>query len=44
MLARGIYLSPRGMVALSLPIGDQETDALLAAVEDYDPLLPRAEA
>ncbi len=48
MLARGIYLSPRGMVALSLPMGDRETDALLAAVaafvEDYGPLLPRAGA
>ncbi len=48
MLARGIYLSPRGMVALSLPMGETETDALLAAVggfiEDYRPFLPRAEA
>ena len=48
MLARGIYLSPRGMLALSLPMGDQETDALLAAVadfvEEYGPLLPRAES
>ncbi len=48
MLARGTYLAPRGMVALSLPMGDQETDALLAAVEafveDYGPRLPRAEA
>ncbi len=48
MLARGIYLAPRGTLALSLPMGDQETDALLAAVdafvEDYGPLLPRAEA
>ena len=46
MLARGIYLSPRGMVALSLPMGDGETDALLDAVagfiDDYRPLLPRA--
>ncbi len=46
MLARGIYLSPRGMVALSLPMGEAETDALLAAVrgfiEDYGPLLPPA--
>ena len=48
MLARGIYLSPRGMVALSLPMGEAETDALLEAVagfvEDYGPLLPRAAA
>ncbi len=46
MLARGIYLSPRGTLALSLPMGEVETDALLAAVdafvEDYGPLLPRA--
>ena len=44
MLARGIYLAPRG--TLSLPMGEVETDALLAAVdtfvEDYGPLLPRA--
>jgi len=32
MLERGIYLSPRGMLALSLPMTDAETDALLAAV------------
>jgi glutamate-1-semialdehyde 2,1-aminomutase len=32
MLERGIYLSPRGMLALSLPMADAETDALLAAV------------
>ncbi len=48
MLARGVYLSPRGMLALSLPMGDAETAALLAAVggfiEDYRPFLPRAEA
>ena len=46
MLARGIYLSPRGMMALSLPMGDTETDALLDAVagfiEDHHPLLPKA--
>ncbi len=45
MLDRGIYLSPRGMMALSLPMGDAETDALLEAmagfIEDYRPLLPR---
>jgi len=44
MLDRGIYLSPRGMMALSLPMGDAETDALLEAVagfiEDYGALLP----
>ena len=46
LLARGIYLSPRGMLALSLPMGEGEVGALLAAVgafiEDYGPLLPRA--
>jgi glutamate-1-semialdehyde 2,1-aminomutase len=46
MLARGIYLSPRGMMALSLPMGDRETDALLDAIagfiEDFRPLLPHA--
>jgi glutamate-1-semialdehyde 2,1-aminomutase len=46
MLERGIYLSPRGMMALSLPMGDIETDALLDAVagfiEDHHPLLPKA--
>ncbi len=45
MIERGIYLSPRGMLALSLPMGDAETDALLEAVagfiEDHRPLLPR---
>ena len=35
MLERGIYLSPRGMLALSLPMADAETDALLAAVEGF---------
>ncbi len=46
MIARGIYLSLRGMMALFLPMGDAETDALLDAVagfiDDYRPLLPRA--
>jgi len=46
MLARGIYLSPRGMMALSLPMSDAETDALLEAItgfiEDYRPMIPAA--
>ena len=46
MLEHGIYLSPRGMMALSLPMGDAETDTLLDAVagfnEDHRPLLPKA--
>ena len=43
MLERGIYLTPRGMIVLSLPMGDPETGALTNAVADfldeYGPLL-----
>ena len=43
MLERGQYLSPRGMVTLSLPMGHPEYDGLVRAVEcfctDYEPLL-----
>ena len=35
MLASGIWLARRGMMTLSLPIGDVECDALLAAVEEF---------
>ncbi|WP_255569135.1 aspartate aminotransferase family protein [Neoroseomonas alba] len=35
MLAAGIYLARRGMVALSLPVGDAECDRFLAAVEEF---------
>ena len=35
MLAAGIWLARRGMMALSLPIGDAECDRLVAAVEDF---------
>jgi glutamate-1-semialdehyde 2,1-aminomutase len=35
MLARGIWLAPSGAMALSLPVGDAECDALVAAVEDF---------
>ncbi len=35
MLAAGIWLARRGMMALSLPIGDAECDKLAAAVEDF---------
>ncbi|MFN2563259.1 MAG: aspartate aminotransferase family protein [Jatrophihabitans sp.] len=35
MLARGFYLARRGMVALSLEIGDAECDAFVAAVADF---------
>ena len=46
MLARGIYLTPRGMMALSLAVGEEEIERVLVAVdgflEDYRSLLPRA--
>ncbi|HVC60873.1 MAG TPA: aspartate aminotransferase family protein [Acetobacteraceae bacterium] len=35
MLAHGIWLARRGMVALSLPIGDAECDRLAGAVEEF---------
>ena len=35
MLAHGIWLARRGMMTLSLPIGDGECDALGAAVEEF---------
>ena len=35
MLAHGIWLARRGMMTLSLPIGDAECDALVAAVEEF---------
>ncbi len=35
MLSHGIWLARRGMMALSLPIGDAECDALAAAVEAF---------
>ena len=35
MLARGIWLARRGMMTVSLPIGDSECDALVAAVEEF---------
>ena len=46
MLAAGIYLARRGMIALSLPVGEAEIDCLAAAVADFAAaraaLLPRA--
>ncbi|MGX9964433.1 aspartate aminotransferase family protein [Roseomonas sp. F4] len=46
MLAAGIYLARRGMIALSLPVGEAEIDRLAAAVADFAEaraaLLPRA--
>ena len=35
MLARGIWLARRGMMTVSLPIGDAECDALVASVEEF---------
>jgi glutamate-1-semialdehyde 2,1-aminomutase len=35
LLASGIWLSRRGMMALMLPIGDAECDRLAAAVEEF---------
>jgi glutamate-1-semialdehyde 2,1-aminomutase len=35
MLAHGIWLARRGMMTLSLPIGDAECDALVAAVDEF---------
>ena len=35
MLAHGIWLARRGMMTLSLPIGDAECDRLAAAVEEF---------
>ncbi len=34
LVARGFYLARRGLMALSLPIGDAETSALAAALDD----------
>ena len=35
MLAHGIWLARRGMLTLSLPIGDAECDLLAGAVEEF---------
>lgn len=35
MLERGFYMARRGMMALSLEIGDAELEAFCAAVEDF---------
>jgi glutamate-1-semialdehyde 2,1-aminomutase len=35
MLAQGIWLARRGMMALSLPVGDAECDKLAGAVEEF---------
>lgn len=35
MLLRGFHVTPRGMMALSMPFGDAELDAFMAAFEDF---------
>jgi glutamate-1-semialdehyde 2,1-aminomutase len=35
MLERGYYLARRGMIALSLELGESELDGFVAAVEDF---------
>lgn len=35
MLLRGFHVTPRGMLALSLPFGDAEVDGFLAAFDDF---------
>jgi len=35
MVERGIWVARRGMINLSLPIGEAETDALVAAFEEF---------
>jgi glutamate-1-semialdehyde 2,1-aminomutase len=35
LLAAGVYIARRGMIALSLPIGDAECDRLVAAVDEF---------
>ena len=46
LLERGVWMARRGFMALSLPFGDAEVDALVAAVDDAvaarRALLPRA--
>jgi glutamate-1-semialdehyde 2,1-aminomutase len=34
LLARGVFMARRGMMALALPVGDAECDAVLAAMQD----------
>lgn len=44
LLAAGIYIARRGMIAMSLPTGDAECDRLVAAVDEFcalrGPLMP----
>jgi glutamate-1-semialdehyde 2,1-aminomutase len=34
LIARGFYLARRGLIALSLPVSDADTDAFVAAIDD----------
>lgn len=33
LLEEGVFMARRGLIALSLPVGDAECDALVAALE-----------
>jgi glutamate-1-semialdehyde 2,1-aminomutase len=48
MMLAGQYVTPRGMIAMSLPHGEAEADGLVAAfdrfLEDYRSVLPRSAA
>lgn len=48
MMLAGHYVTPRGMIALSLPHSDADADSFIAAfdrfLEDHRSILPRAEA
>jgi glutamate-1-semialdehyde 2,1-aminomutase len=35
LMAAGVYIARRGMIALSLPVGEAECDRLVAAVEEF---------
>jgi glutamate-1-semialdehyde 2,1-aminomutase len=35
MLLRGFHVTPRGMLALSLPFGDAERESFIAAFDDF---------
>ncbi len=35
LMAAGIYIARRGMIAMSLPVGDVECDRLVAAVDEF---------
>lgn len=35
LMAAGIYIARRGMIAMSLPIGDAECDSLVSAIDEF---------